>query len=184
MQQPKQFADVEFRAKDLIIQLKNEGFSGFQIQIIGTQLWDAGAIMAFDAARLGTGSVPPLPKTPQHGTVTETSAGTIVRVGPDPDQKTPPPPAVQPNSQKKGDAAAAIGAGAPAPAELGRSPPQGAEQGPTEGDLYICQKCFGVVSANDKKLSMLFFNKTLCRTCNDKERIKTLKERETQVNKK
>jgi len=175
----KQFVDVEFRAKELIIALRKEGFSGFQIQMIGVLIMNAGQIMAFDAARLGT-MVPPLPPTPQHGTVTETSAGTIIRTGPGVEQKQPAPepakPPVAPPEVKPPAAAPAAPAPAKPPAtpELVKEPPP--QSG--EGDPVPCQECFGVVDENAKKASMLFFNKTLCPACCDKRRAKAVKEQQ------
>ena len=174
----KQFVDVEFRAKELIIALRKEGFSGFQIQMIGVLIMNAGQIMAFDAARLGT-MVPPLPPTPQHGTVTETSAGTIIRTGPGVDQKQPAPepakPSVAPPEVRPPAAAPAAPAPAspPAPEPAKETPPQCGE-----GDPCSCQICFGVVDENAKKASKLFFNKTLCPACCDKERAKAVKKQQ------
>lgn len=170
MQQLKQFADVEFRAKDLIIQLKNEGYTGFQIQIIGTQLWDTGAIMAFDAARFGT--IPPLPRSPGYTPpctpVTQPQPTTAVR------SQEPIQPAAAPAGEIKAPPTApVIPASAPAPVTPTTSNP--------DETVFTCQKCYGTVTVNDKKMSMLLFNKTLCRTCNDKERIKITKDREAQV---
>lgn len=170
MQQLKQFADVEFRAKDLIIQLKNEGYTGFQIQIIGTQLWDTGAIMAFDAARFGT--VPPLPVSPPPCTP-------VIRM--------PPPPAVQVKepAQPAAASAGAIKAPLPAPVIPSPAPATPATLNPDE-EVYTCQICYGVVDAKAKKASQFFFSKTLCPNCNDKERIKAVKDRDekAKVNKK
>ena len=156
----KQFADVEFQAKDLIITLRKEGYSGFQIQIIGVLIMNAGQIMAFDAVKLGM--VPPLPDVP--------------KVVPPAEQKKPAPVPIKPPEEKPAAAPAA-----PAPAGVCAS-----ESAPTketkpqsgEGGLYTCQECFGVVDENAKKASMLFFNKILCASCCDKKRVKTLKEQQ------
>ena len=156
----KQFADVEFRAKDLIITLRKEGYSGFQIQIIGILIMNAGQIMAFDAARLGT--VPPLPNVP--------------KVVPPAEQKKPAPDPVpiKPLEEKP---AAAPAASTPT-SYFTPKPAKEIKPQSGEGGLYSCQECFGVVDENAKKASMLFFSKILCASCCDKKRVKTLREQQ------
>ncbi|MBU0847627.1 hypothetical protein KKH23_10615, partial [Patescibacteria group bacterium] len=152
--------------------LKKEGFSGFQIQIIGTQLWDAGAIMAFDAARLGS-VVPPLPRPPAatQGVRVETADGTIIRTGPGADSSPPIQPVVPEKPAE--EISTPAGPVTPTPA----TPKTGEE-------IYSCTKCFGTVSEKEKSASNLFFNKTLCRNCFEKERITLTKERDAQAQEK
>jgi hypothetical protein len=76
---------------------------------------------------------------------------------PDVGTPTPPAPAVGPAPTAAEQVAAAVArvVKPPAPAET-----------PAAGD--VCEKCGGAVPKSQAKLSMLFMNKTLCKSCMDK----------------